>query len=313
MPPAETKSVKSLADLLGEYWGRTPTSFRADLFTQADSWDIIQRSCWDFRHGDASDNIKLYADGRQIVSDLYRRLPDQSDRDFTAYAERVLDQNQAKSFLFYSAGCQSTAGPDMCKRVRGWIEPLFDAVGYPDGRVEIEVFGGIYTDTPGGIHREACHNLQAVTLGRKEMNVWDPAKWSPDDGSGEPIQKEREIYNADFLDSRSKEQAGDGTVLRAVAGESFYWPPYYWHVGASPSLSLANVVAVYMSTTIGDVLDAIAAHLAAMNPRLDREGGTIDEVGQLLTEFVTNDHIPLIVERMRAKKRQNAGLHLGYR
>jgi hypothetical protein len=306
--PVLQEATRTIASI----WGKCPSSFPGPLFSEADTWEIAQRSCHDFRHGRACDNIKLYADGRQIISDLHRLLPDEGDETFVDYADRILKQASAKEFLFYSSGCQRTAGDAIVSRVEAFLRPLFDRVGYPEGRVELEVFGGVYNDTPGGIHREACHNLQFVTRGSKEMHIWQPQQWQVDERSSEPMQKELAIYPAEFLDRCTRGDATNSQCVAAAPGEVMYWPPYHWHVGTSPQLSLANVICIYPQSTIEDGLDAVAAMLRSVRPEVARSGGTLEEISTVLNELGTPGRISQIVEAMKNERRAHAGLHFGY-
>jgi hypothetical protein len=124
--------------------------------------------------------------------------------------------------------------------------------GLPSGPVEAEVFFGDYGCTPGGIHREACSNIQLVLAGTKTMHFW-PGTWHvPEtarhadtaDGAGMPEEYLPELHPARVLDAASS--------LTCSAGSGFSWSAGTWHVAQTSGPSLALNVAAYTHDLAGE-------------------------------------------------------------
>ncbi len=126
------------------------------------------------------------------------------------------------------------------------LAPHVARVGLSSGPVEIEVFVGSYSRTPGGVHREACSNLHFVLLGTKTMYLWIGDDWIPpgaerraDVAAG--TGTEEEYLSA--LDPAAVLAAG--TSLSGSAGCGFAWAAGTWHVAETDGPAFALNVAAY--------------------------------------------------------------------
>ncbi|WP_328545018.1 hypothetical protein OG920_08480 [Streptomyces europaeiscabiei] len=123
---------------------------------------------------------------------------------------------------------------------------VFEDYGLVRGNIDIEVFLGEYSATPGGIHREQCANSHFVLQGRKYMHFWHGEDWIPDSVEWRAAEGMNAIDPEEYLPSLSVPSVVDrGTSLIASSGEFFTWDTGTWHVAETVGPAFAFNIARY--------------------------------------------------------------------
>lgn len=196
-------------------------------------------------------------------------LPADED-DFAGWYARVEAAYGAGTpVLFYAR--------DLARHDRDLFEITLSAIGRrPDAfplarnRLDVEIFGGDYRRTPGGVHREYSVNRHFVLTGVKSMHMWPGDDWIPGDA-------ERR-YTTGFLPGVGEEHLSltdpaaidrASEELRASAGQAFAWVNGLWHIGETDGAALGLNLAAYMSSFAAD--DTPFTLEAAGNGRVTRD------------------------------------------
>lgn len=123
---------------------------------------------------------------------------------------------------------------------------VFERHGLVSGNIDIEVFLGEYSATPGGIHREQCGNSHFVVEGRKFMHFWHGEEWIPQAVVRQKAEGDNAVDPEEYLPSLAVPAVVErGVSLLAKAGQFFTWDPGTWHVAETVGPALALNIARY--------------------------------------------------------------------
>jgi len=179
-------------------------------------------------------------------------LPADDEADFTEWHARVeAAYPPGTPVVFYAR--------DLARHDRDLFEIVLSVMGgrpedfpLPRNHLDVEMFGGDYRRTPGGMHREYSVNRHFMLTGVKSMHLRPGDDWIPADA---------ERRSTTFLPGVCEEyvtlpdparlEPADG-VLRASAGQAFGWANGVWHVGETDGPALGLNLAAYMSSYVMD-------------------------------------------------------------
>jgi hypothetical protein len=192
----------------------------------------------DHVRNDFDDRLKIYINGRREY--IWRSfLPSTNDGNIEDFENRV-GFHQSTQYLIYASGfdwinfglseLRNTAGKISTQVFKETID-----------HIDLEVFIGRYSSTPGGIHREACHNFHIVLSGAKAISVWSPASLESSRGF-------RTRISGELFIPKSYSPPQPLVTLQGHAGLMLYWPSNYWHVGTSQQGAVSLNIAVYPKT-----------------------------------------------------------------
>ncbi len=185
--------------------------------------------------------FRFYIDNIQVSSDkLDPWVPLAKDGDLQSYIQRLLKQLGGRTFFLNFSNIQ-TAMPDTFRKLNRSLKHLFSEVGIPTGvrSVELELFLGNYSKTPGGIHQDSASVFCFPFLGKKAMRVW------PDQAFRSP-------------DALARGSNKKSTLICGDPGDLIFWPHSYWHVAESNGgMNGAINLAVFYDLSKEEFLDQL--------------------------------------------------------
>ncbi|GLY88219.1 hypothetical protein [Actinoallomurus iriomotensis] len=225
--------------------------------TQEAAWHAALRAIRAQEEGRTGGRVTwTVLDGRVVDTRRHEHgaaLPAEDDDGFADWYARVeAAYGSGTPVLFYAR--------DLARHDRDLFEVVLSAIGgspgafpLPRNRLDVEVFGGDYRRTPGGVHREYSVNRHFVLAGTKAMHMWPGDDWIP--AGAERRQ------TTGFLPGVGEEHlslpdpaAADASsrVLRASAGQVFAWVNGLWHIGETEGPAVGLNLASYMASFDAD-------------------------------------------------------------
>lgn len=179
-------------------------------------------------------------------------LPADDETDFAEWHARVQAAYAPGTPVVFYAHDLARHDRDLFEIVLSAMGGLPEAFPLPRNHLDVEIFGGDYRRTPGGVHREYSVNRHYVLTGVKSMHLRPGDDWIPADAERRHttfLPGVHEEY-VTLPDPASLDRGS--TALRASAGQAFGWVNGVWHVGETDGPALGLNLAAYMSSFVAD-------------------------------------------------------------
>ncbi|HET6582916.1 MAG TPA: hypothetical protein VFG69_05710, partial [Nannocystaceae bacterium] len=211
------------ATLRRHYWRRAPVVFRnhglGEVFGGAA--EILE--------GLRSAKVlasppRIYGDGHRLPLAESHWCTAQDDT-LAAYVERLSREHGCAQMLVLTDAFERNSARIWFRTVR-FLRSLYEAVGFPAGDAQINVFAGSYARTPFGFHKDVADSLTQAIAGAKRYLVWPYDVVArhlplPADARHENIRYEKYDY------ARVRSEA---IVMDTLPGDLFYWPWDCFHI-----------------------------------------------------------------------------------
>lgn len=225
-------------DFVERYWERAPTILQQAMthpfLSRADFFEAALAASAVFTARTTRErSVRAFIDGRQILVDVARHLPERSDGDLTAYVHRMAAGRSSFALVLNEL---QAAYPPLFFKLRNFLSGLFARVGLPAGNSQAVAFIGNYQRSAFGVHRDDYSSFQFVLEGVKRFRIW------PSSVFGEIATFDPSDYSS-LLDQ--------STLLEGRAGDILYWPASYYHIGETDGAAAAASLAVEVPTRAG--------------------------------------------------------------
>lgn len=235
------------------YWEKETRLFdrkQADSLPQIDAAELFSAvvACvGDYRRG-GQQKVRVYVDNSEVDvlgGNHQFLLPDQSDRSFDGYNDRLVTGEGLQDYALIIADWHQF-DRILWERILTAVNSLSGIVGISNSRMDTQVFVGTYKTTPFGVHSDPTSGFHFPVVGSKKMRFW-PEKFAavtPD-------------LNGALNYERFKSKS---TVATAQMGEALYWPSTEWHVAESDGKFSVTWGFGYW---LGDGIKTLALHVLA--------------------------------------------------
>lgn len=220
--------------------------FSAPITTPDESFACLVAASDRFRAGDRSVKLEFCIEHAQVLAEVGRLLPEQSDGSAAGYAARVTPLIGGRRFGLVVEDVQAY-DDSLWLRLREFLRGLFEHTGLPGDACKATVFLGNYARTPFGLHRGDSANFMFVVEGQKRMRTWPDAFFSG---------KENLTHRLEYAQYND-----DSIVMDAGPGDVIFWPSDYWHIGESVDGGMSSAVSVALFMAPRPAADVIA-HVA---------------------------------------------------
>lgn len=214
------------------YWDKQPGVFRDTGFiplTELQLLGLIQRFVGQLKAGRKTAGLRVFADDRAISNGERATLINlQLDhvRSFTDLVNTAEQALRAESFALILNDI-GLIDASIQHSIAQFINPLLSRTGLPSRECEIGVFGGSYSKTPFGIHRDLGNdNFTFGIVGEKRFLLWPPGYFYGDNINGTGATNDgQNIYCDENAYQHFKQ---DAIALTVRPGDVMYWPDW-WH------------------------------------------------------------------------------------
>ncbi len=203
--------------------------FASPIATPEESFASLVAASDRYRDGDRSVQLEFCIEHAQLMADVGKFLPEQTDGSAAGYAERVTGLVDGRRFGLVVEDVQAYDAT-LWWRLREYLRGLFEYTGLPGDACKATVFLGNYDRTPFGLHRGSSANFMFVVEGQKRMRTWPDAFFRG---------KEDLTHKLDYTHYND-----DSIVMDAGPGDIIFWPSDYWHIGESVDGGLSSAVSV---------------------------------------------------------------------
>jgi len=151
----------------------------------------------------------------------------ETDVDLAGYIRR-LEKDVPGEYGFAITNFQALE-PYIWARFTGLLADLYKHLGFPLGRVLVDVFIGNYTRSFLGLHKDSQDVITFVVSGRKKFLVWPYETFADVPG----VQRNSQNRQVNISTHEYTSKIAKATVLEGEPGDVLYWPRDYWHIAES--------------------------------------------------------------------------------
>ena len=238
---------KNIWDHMGANWQQGPVRVAFDSKISAEEiFGVFRKGAALYREGKVPSPAKIFTDGINRQHELHKYLPTEGE-GFLEYDHRIMEEYGHTTYLVYVFD-MSPYDANFRDTLAALKRQIAEGSGQQSkwGTILGEVFLGRYRSTTGGIHKEVCASFQYVLHGHKLMRIWPENTWDVNVEKVRPSNDERtgdQEYYLPEVGFDEKQEAS--TDLIGQAGDVFYWPEGWWHVGRSEGLTCSLTIALY--------------------------------------------------------------------
>jgi hypothetical protein len=193
---------------------------------------LTEELTWDAVRSAPLPRRRVSVDG-QAVS-----LDDSSCNTFSRFRQQVTG-----SAAIYVKGVERWS-PALVAALCNYYGAGLLTAGISDAEVRVDIFGGMYDLTPGGIHREPCTNRHLVVAGTKSFYFWTD-KSLRDYASHEPRKYVTGHGVEEYYDVVQPTTVQPDCVRALSPGQSIYWDGWTWHAASATSPCLSVNIATF--------------------------------------------------------------------
>ncbi|MFL9888869.1 cupin-like domain-containing protein [Paraburkholderia agricolaris] len=239
--------LENLPHRLNGAWKKQPLNLVSIGGFEADEvFSVLKQGVEMFRAGIIPQPAKLFINGN-VADGIEGAFPAGRDHTHIDYDGRLVSELHADTYLLHAFDMRPY-DRYFDKKVTALSDTILSQLD-PEGTygpVVAEIFMGRYGETVGGIHKERCSTLHFVLSGEKRIRLWPEDTWSTEDErvrySLDERTGEEEHY---LLDARITHKGEKAIDLIGKAGDVFYWPQGWWHVGSSIGFSISMTIAFH--------------------------------------------------------------------
>ena len=228
--------------------------------------------------------MRIYLEdyGQTDAKMIVHNTPPNKGETIERWSERCFSNNRFGIIL----NSAQNYSDDLLKIIESLFSPLTERLGVPYGGFDITLFLGNYGFTPLGFHKDPIgHKVTHFHLGpgKKEMYLIDSSLY------------ENELRNITLsIDGFKGCMAFNELIPHSIkyeieAGDIFYMPNGYYHVGNSPDLSVAITI-WHIEPTVRDIQNELNLKLidkifSSTNENLIKSGNPENYFEQVMNEI----------------------------
>lgn len=310
-------------EFTAQYWGKKPVLFEGTEYcplTESQLLILLYQYVLQLGTGQATafSRARAYASGRSIDSEVakLRDIDFSKVSNFGSMMREVETILGTDSFAFILSDI-GHVDADIQRKIQSFIAPLVKREGLPSKLCELGLFGGSYTKTPFGIHRDIGNdNFTFGVVGEKRFLLWPPEYFENID-STYPLIHEGIFIRCNEDDYQRFKRDAVSFVVRP--GDVLYWPDW-WHtadldpgndqvtlsLGLWKQLDLALYGADLVGQALREVLGEDVVFTGACDPS-EKSTDFIKKLLEALAKIESDKAVEKLAQKMWEKRAYNMG------